>query len=226
VARPTLTTSRARLARRAAILLPAVAIVAATAVPAGAAGASPRDRLRGVAHGSLTGGYGILQFHTDGTARFAVKECGFHPVRPGFVTAFTDCPPETATGKLTITENGFQLRRPDGSAIRFSAYVDTSNQVHLGFGAVGRVAADRTGTVDISPSEQLVVTRTGCRYVQAGAAQLVSCQFVQSSGRTLLLYPAPNAAAQGGTQLAALVYLSGPRLLVSPDMVERIYRRK
>jgi hypothetical protein len=210
--------------RGAALVLTVAAFVVAAAVPA--AGSSPRDRLRRAAHGTLSGGYGTLQFHTDGTARFLVKECGYQPVRPGFVTTFTDCPPDTTTGKVTITDDGFDLRRKDGSAVRFSAYVDTGNQLHLGFGAVGRLAADRTGTVSISPSEQLVVTGTGCRYVQAGAAQPVSCQFVQSSDRTILLYPAANSAVQGGVQLAALVYLSGPRLLVSPDMVERIYRRK
>ncbi len=226
MARPPLITWHSRVARAAALLIPALAIVAATAVPVSAAGSSPRDRLRHAAHGSLTGGYGTLQFHTDGTARFLVKECGYQPVRPGFVTTFTDCPPDTTTGKVTVTDNGFDLRRKDGSAMRFSAYADTANRLHLGFGAIGRLAADRTGTVNISPSEQLVVTGTGCRYVQAGAAQPVSCQFVQSSDRTILLYPAPNSGAQGGSPLAALVYLSGPRLLVSPDMVERVYRRK
>jgi hypothetical protein len=198
--------------------------VTAGALPAGAAGPSPRDRLRAVAHGTLTSGFGTLQFRRDGTARFVVRECGYQPLRPGFVTTFTDCQADTATGKVTVTDSSYQLRRDDGSAIRFSAYVDTSKQLHLGFGAVGRLAANRTGTVNVSPSEQLVVASTGCRYVQAGAAQATPCHFTQDSGRTILSYPAP-IGAPGTRQLAGLVYLPGLRLLVSPDMVDRVYRR-
>lgn len=194
-------------------------------IPAASAASSPRDRLRSAAHGTLSGGYGTIQFRTDGTARFVVKECGYQPVKPGFVTTFTDCPADTATGKVTVTDQGYQLRRRDGSSIRYSAYADTSNQVHLGFGAVGRLTANRTGTVSIAPSEQLVVATAGCQYVQAGAAHAVPCQFAQDTGRTILLYPAPNAGSQTGSQLAGLVYLPGPRLLVSPDMVDRIFRR-
>jgi hypothetical protein len=216
-----------RCRRRAAVITIAVATtLAAGTVPAGAATPSPRDRLRRAAHGTLTSGFGTLQFRRDGTARFVVKECGYQPVRPGFVTTFTDCPPDTAAGKITATDSGYQLRRADGSTIRFSAYVDTTNQLHVGFGSIGRLAADRTGTVNVSPSERLVVTSTGCQYVQAGAAQPIPCQFVQDSGRTILTYSAPNAATPGTSQLAGLVYLPGVRLLVSPDMVDRVYRRK
>lgn len=213
--------------RAAAVVTAALAVVlAAGTVPAGAATPSPRDRLRAAAHGTLTGGFGTLQFHGDGSARFVVKECGYQPLRPGFVTTFTDCSPDTATGKVTVTDSGYQLRRVDGSAIRFGAYVDTTNQLHVGFGSVGRLAADRTGTMNVSPSEQLVVASAGCRYVQAGAAQAIPCQFIQDSGRTILAYSTPNVAAPGTSQLAGLVYLPALRLLVSPDMVDRVYRRK
>ncbi len=213
--------------RAAAVLTVALAVVlSAGTVPAGAATPSPRDRLRAAAHGTLTGAFGTLQFHRDGSARFVVKECGYQPVRPGFVTTFTDCSPDTATGKITVTDSGYQLRRADGSGIRFGAYVDTSNQLHVGFGSVGRLATDRTGTANVSPSEQLVVATTGCRYVQVGAAQAVPCQFIQDSGRTILAYSAPNVAAPGTSQVAGLVYLPELRLLVSPDMVDRVYRRK
>jgi hypothetical protein len=215
--------------RRAPRVLAAAATLAVTltagALPAGATAASPRDRLRAAAHGTLASGFGTLQFRSGGNARFAVKECGFQPIRPGFVTTFTDCPPDTATGTVTVTDNGYQLRRSDGSVIRFTAYVDSSRQLHLGFGSIGRLAANRTGTVNVSPSEQLVVGAAGCRYVQAGAAQAIPCQFIQDSGRTILTYPAP-AGAPGTGQLAGLVYLPDLRLVVSPDMVDRIYRRK
>ncbi|HSO96636.1 MAG TPA: hypothetical protein VLV81_11405 [Acidimicrobiia bacterium] len=220
---PALARRRAALRFTAAATL---AVVLTTApLPAGAATTSPRDRLRTAAHGTLSSGFGTLQFRSAGTARFAVKECGFQPIRPGFVTTFTDCPPDTATGSVTVTDNGYQLRRRDGSTIRFTAYVDSNRQLHLGFGAIGRLAADRTGTVNVSPSEQLVVGTTGCRYVQAGAAQTIPCQFIQDGGRTILTYPAP-AGAPGTGQLAGLVYLPDLRLVVSPDMVDRIYRRK
>jgi hypothetical protein len=209
----------------AAVTAALALVLAAGTVPAGAATTSPRDRLRAAAHGTLTSGFGTLQFRGDGTARFVVKECGYQPLRPGFVTTFTDCPADTATGKVTVTDSSYQLRRADGSAIRFSAYVDTSNQLHLGFGALGRLAANRTGTVNVAPSEQLVVANTGCRYVQVGATQAIPCQFTQDSGRTILTYPAP-VGVPGTGQFAGLVYLPELRLLVSPDMVDRIYRRK
>lgn len=216
--------------RRTATRVLAVAATLAVSLttwasPAGAAGASPRDRLRAAAHGTLSSGFGTLQFRGGGRARFAVKECGFQPIRPGFVTTFTDCPPDTATGTVTATDNGYQLRRADGSVIRFTAYVDSGRQLHLGFGSIGRLAADRTGTVNVSPSEQLVVGTTGCQYVQAGAAQTIPCQFIQDAGRTILTYTAP-AAVPGAGQLAGLVYLPDLRLVVSPDMVNRIYRPK
>ena len=202
-----------------------VVVLTAGTIPAGAATPSPRDRLRAAAHGTLSSGFGTLQFHRDGTARFVVKECGFQPVRPGFVTTFTDCAADTITGKVTVTDSSYQLRRPGGSTIQFSAYVDSSNQLHLGFGAVGRLAPDRTGTVNVAPSEQLVVTSTGCQYVQAAATQAIPCQFTQDAGRTILTYPAP-IGVPGTGQLAGLVYLPDLRVLVSPDMVNRVYRRK
>jgi hypothetical protein len=216
-----------RYRRRVVAATAALATVLAVGtVPASAASPSPRDRLRAAAHGTLTGGFGTLQFHGDGSARFVVKECGYQPVRPGFVTTFTDCSPDTASGKITVTDSGYQLRRADGSAIRFGAYVDTSNQLHVGFGSVGRLAASRTGTVNVSPAEQLVVANTGCRDVQASGSQATPCQFIQDSGRTILAYSTPNVAAPATSQLAGLVYLPTLRLLVSPDMVDRVYRRK
>lgn len=75
----------------------------------------------------------------------------------------------------------------------------------------------------MSPSERLVVTRAGCRYVQAGASQPVACRFIPDSGRTILTYQAPTTTAPNGNQPLGLVYLAGSRLVVSPDMVERIY---
>lgn len=211
--------------RAGAVTAIAAVVLAVGAIPAGAAGTSPRDRLRAAAHGTLSGGFGTLQFQRGGRARFAVKECGFQPLRPGFVTTFTDCSPDSTAGKLTVTDAGYQLRRADGSTIRFSAYVDSAGQVHLGFGSIGRLAANRTGTVSVSPSEKLVVASGGCRYVQAGVAQLSPCEFTQDSGRTILTYAAPNPAAPGTTQPAGLVYLPGLRLLVSPDMIDRVYPR-
>ncbi len=217
-----------RPTRRAVILaaLAAVAVVlVAGTTPASAAGSSPRDRLRAAAHGTLAGGFGTLQFQRGGRARFAVKECGFQPVRPGFVTTFTDCSPEAAAGTVTATDHGYELRRANGSTIRFSAYVDGLSQVHLGFGTVARLSAARTGTVNVSPSERLVITASGCRYVAAGVTHPSACQFIPDAGRTVLTYTAPNPAAAGTTLTAGLVYLPDLRLIVSPDMVDRVYPR-
>jgi len=212
-------------------LLQLTAIAAATgavlagALPARAAPSSPIDRLRAAAHGTLHGRFGTLRFLADGTVRFVVLECGYLPKSPGFVRSLTDCSPDTITGRVEAIDTGYQVTRADGTAAHFGAYVDPGGRLHLGFGTVGQLAPDGTGTVTIAPGVQLTVQRDGCVDVEGGQAHSVPCRFVRDRGRTVLEYSATDIAAPGGTRQAGLVVVSKYRLLVSPELVDRVYAR-
>jgi hypothetical protein len=215
-----------RSVRRAtAIAAAAAALLAAGALPARAASSSPLDRLQTAAHGTLHGRFGTLRFQRDGTVRFVVLECGYLPTSPGFVRSFTDCSPDAISGRVEATDTGYQVTRADGTAAHFAAYVDPGGQLHLGFGTVGQLAPDRTGTVGIGPGEQLTVGRTGCVDVQGGRSRPVPCRFVRDRGRTALVFPVADVAAAGGTRQAGLVLVPSYRLLVSPELVDRVYSR-
>jgi hypothetical protein len=214
------------LLRVAATVTAAAAVLAGGWLPARAAtSSSPIDRLRAAAHGTLHGRFGTLRFQRDGTVRFVVLECGYLPTSLGFARSFTDCSPESIVGRVEATDTGYQVTRSDGSVSHLAAYVDPRGQLHLGFGAVGQLAADRTGTVTIRPGEQLMVGSIGCTDVQGGQSRAVACVFVRDRGRTVLVYPVPDITARGGTRQAGLVLVSPYRLLVSPELVDRVYAR-
>jgi len=166
------------------------------------------------------------------------------------VRSLTDCSPDTITGRVEAIDTGYQVTRADGTAAHFGAYVDPGGRLHLGFGTVGRelpdgtgtvtiapgvqltvqrdgcvLAPDGTGTVTIAPGVQLTVQRDGCVDVEGGQAHSVPCRFVRDRGRTVLEYSATDIAAPGGTRQAGLVLVSKYRLLVSPELVDRVYAR-
>ena len=209
----------------AVVVAASTAAVAAASSPARAASSSPVDRLQAAAHGTLRGRFGTLRFRSDGTVRFVVLECGYLPTSAGFVRSFTDCSPEPITGRVQPTDTGYQVTRRDGTAAHVAAYVDPGGQLHLGFGTVGQLAADRTGAVSIAPGEQLTVGRDGCTDVQAGQSKTIPCRFVRDRGRTVLVYPVTDIAAPGGTRQAGLVLVPRYGLLVSPELVDRVYSR-
>ena len=221
--------TRPRAARRGARVVAVIAVIGAVVgglAPSAQASSSPAERLRAAAHGTLHGRYGTLQFLRDGTVRFVVLECGYLPTAAGFVRSFTDCPPDTTTGRLLVGPTGYEVTRADGTTARFAAYVDPTGRLHLGFGAVGQLAADRTGTIAVAPSEQLVVGRAGCLDVQAGQSRPILCHFFRNRGRTVLSYPTTDIAAPSGIRQAALVLVGSSRLLVSPELVDRVYTRR
>jgi hypothetical protein len=214
-----------RILQLTAIAAATGAVLAAGALPARGAPSSPIDRLRAAAHGTLHGRFGTLRFQADGTVRFVVLECGYLPKSPGFVRSFTDCSPDAITGRVEPIDTGYQVTRADGTAAHFAAYVDPGGQLHLGFGTVGQLAPDRTGTVTIAPGEQLTIGRDGCVDAPGGQAHPVPCRFVRDHGRTVLVYPVADIAVPGGTRQAGLVLVSSSRLLVSPELVDRVYAR-
>jgi hypothetical protein len=204
----------------AAVLAAAGAAVAlATSPPA------PVDQLRAVATGTLHGRFGTLTFGPSGGVQFSVLECGYLPTSPGVVRTFTDCAPDTTVGTVTVVPTGYQVTRGDGTVRSFAAYVDPAGQLHLGFGAVGQLSAKRTGSVQLSGGERLTVGAHGCTGTQGGRTEAVACRFVRDHGRTVLEYPVQDTAVKGGVRLAGLVYVKASRLLVSPELVERVYTR-
>lgn len=206
----------------------ATLLVVTGVAPAGSAATpppAPVDQLQAAAHGTLHGRFGTLTFGPLGTASFVVLECGYLPRSPGVVRTFTDCPPDTTSGTVTAVPTGYQITRSDGTVRSFAAYVDAGGQLHLGFGAVGQLAADRTGTVQLSGGEVLTVGRHGCRGTQGGRTEAVPCHFTRDHGRTVLVYPVQDTTVKGGVRQAGLVYVSPLRLLASPELVERVYAR-
>lgn len=201
----------------------------AAGAPSAASGATPPpvpvDQLRAAAHGTLHGRFGTLTFGPFGTAQFTVLECGYLPKSPGVVRTFTDCAPDTTSGPVSVVPTGYRITRSDGSVRSFAAYVDPAGQLHLGFGTVGQLAANRTGTVQLSGGEPFTVGRTACTGTQGGRTETVPCHFTRDHGRTVLVYPVQDTTVKGGVRRAGLVYLSPSRLLVSPELVERVYAR-
>jgi hypothetical protein len=228
ITRPEL--ARARIARRGPVLAAAALILAGATILAGAGltaavapMSSPADALQAAAHGTLSGPFGTLTFHPDGTATFVVLECGYLPLSPAFVHTLTDCTPDATTGHVRVQRNGYSLTQSDGTVVHFAAYVDPTGHLHLGFGPVAQLHTDRTGTVSLAPGEQLVIGRRDCRDVQGRRSRRLACSFQADGDRTVLAYPAPDLANPGQTRAAGLVYLAPSRLLVGPELVDRVY---
>jgi hypothetical protein len=228
IARPA--PARARIARRwlrltASALMIAVAtiLVGVGLTAAVAATTAPADALQAAAHGTLSGPFGTLTFRPDGSATFVVLECGYLPVSPAFVHTLTDCTPDTTTGHVRVQGNGYSVTQSDGTVVHFAAYVDPAGHLHLGFGPVAQLHTDRTGTVSLAPGEQVVIGRRDCRDVQGRRSRRIACSFQTDGDRTVLAYPAPDLANPGQTRTAGLVYLPPSRLLVGPELVDRVY---
>lgn len=209
-----------------AVALSAAAVVG-TATAALGAPPSPRDRLRGAATGTWSGDFGSIEFGAGTRATFSVRACGYTPLRPGFVRAYSDCDPDTVSGAVRVATGGYVLTQADGTELDYAAYLD-GNELHVGQGAVvARLGRDRQGTVDIGGGTQLHVGDGRCRYTQPFEPTVVKrpCAFVHRRGRIVLEYTAPDPYAGGKLDRQGLVYLAGQRLLVSPELVERPFTR-
>ena len=120
---------------------------------------------------------------------------------------------------------GYEIEAPDGGFYNFAAYA-ADDGLHLGYGVVARLSSKREGTVELGPNERLKILDGTCRYSSTFSDPVEArCRFVKRDGRTVLLYTGPDQFAAGAVGTAALVYLPEQRLLVSPDLVERIYTR-
>ena len=210
----------------APLLACAAAAVGGPARSAGAVTPSPRGALQAAAHGTWRGRFGTLQFHADGTARFSIRECGYLPLSPGYVRVFADCAPDTATGRVVAVPTGYQLTEPDGHVASLTGYVDAHGALHVGYATVGQLAPDGTGTIDYAPGIQLTVGATGCVYAAQGSpAAPIPCAFTRVRDRRILEFPAPDASVPGGIRVTGLVYMPRSRLLVSPELADRVYTR-
>jgi hypothetical protein len=192
----------------------------------GPQGSGPREALQDAATGSWSGDLGTIAFATDGTATFAVRACGFKRLRPGFAKVFTDCEPDTLRGKVRVEEDRYALVEADGTEIDYDSYVGADG-LHAGFGVVAQLDRHRHGTVDIVPNEQLEIGDGHCRYTAPNLKHPISapCSFVRRSGRTVLLYKAPDPLHEGKVAVTGLVYLARSRLVVSAELVERPFKR-
>lgn len=207
-----------------AALALAVAIVLTVGTTATAA-PSPKEQLRDAAKGTWSGPFGTLEFGSDDTVAFSVIDCGYTPLQPGFVQTYTDCAPDVLTGTLRVRRDGYGIEATDGALSRFAAYV-ADDGLHLGYGVVARLSSKREGTAELGPNERLRIRDGTCRYSSTFSDPIEArCRFVKRDDRTILLYTGPDPFAGGTVGTAALVYLPGQRLLVSTDLVDRIYAR-
>ncbi len=202
-------------------------LVLLISVDARTAGATPKDDLRDAATGTWSGEFGTLEFGDDGTAALSVRECGNTPLRPGFVEVFSDCEPEEYQGRLRVRTGGYVVVADDGGEYNLGAYVD-EEVLYLGPGVVAQLDRTRQGTVRLGGSERLVVGDGRCSYTSAFQEEAIErkCRFVERDERTVLIYTAPDPFEGGEITRNGLVYLPGPRLLVSPEIVERPYTRE
>ena len=124
----------------------------------------------------------------------------------------------TLTGKVRVEEDRYALIEADGTEIDYDAYVGADG-LHVGWRCQKQLRPDRQGTVDIEPNEQLEVGDGTCRYTAPDLKHAISagCSFVRRSGRTVLLYKAPDPLHGGKTAVTGLVYLPRYRLVVSPE---------
>lgn len=223
---------RRSLARTATLAVTFIVAVASTASAQSSGGESgsqdsgPREALSDAASGTWSGDLGTITFGTGAAATFSVRACGFKRIRPGFARVFTDCEPDTLTGKVRVEEDRYALVEADGTEIDYDAYVGADG-LHVGFGVVAQLGPDRQGTVDIEPNEQLEIGDGRCRYSAPNLKHAVSarCSFVRRRGRTVLLYKAPDPLHNGKIAVTGLVYLTGSRLIVSPELVELPFTR-
>jgi len=205
-----------------------VLIVVASAAPTTPAGAgsSPKQRLRDSASGIWVGDLGMLDFEIGESVTFTIRVCGYSPVRPGFVTVSADCEPDVVTGDLRVRAGRYVVAAADGGAYNFGAYLE-GEVLHVGpGGAVAKLDADRTGTVDLGGGSSLAVGDDTCRFTSPSEELEDDCRFVTRKGRTILEYRWPDPFRGGKVTRAGLVYLKVDRLLVSPELVEYAFTRE
>lgn len=215
--------------RGALRLLPLLIAAVALVLGGGVASAAPslRTQLKDAATGTWSGAFGTLEFHDDGTVTFSVRACGYTPVRPGFVKAFSDCEPDQLEGTLRVRTGGYVVVAKDGGEYNLPAYVDGDTLYLAPGGVATRLSRSRQGVVHLGGSELLEIGDGLCTYSAVFQKQPIvrKCKFVKRAGRTVLLYTAPDPFSGGKIGRNGLVYLSDQRLLVSPELVERPYTR-
>lgn len=211
--------------RSIAVVLTILVTGAGATTPAGAA-SSPKQRLRDAASGIWVSELGTLDFGIGEAVTFTIKVCGHSPLRPGFVTVGTDCEPDVVTGDLRVRAGRYVVAAADGGAYNFGAYLD-GEVLHVGpGGAVAKLDADRTGTVDLGGGSRLVVGDGACRFTSSSEDFEDDCRFVERQDRTILEYRWPDPFRGGKVTRAGLVYLDADRLLVSPELVEYTFTRE
>ncbi|MFN8027175.1 MAG: hypothetical protein U0W40_12695 [Acidimicrobiia bacterium] len=197
---------------------------AATGSPAsGSQAAALQER----ATGTWTSEYGTLEFRDDGTATFAIRNCGVTRTKPGFGTVGNGCDPTVYTGQLSVRDHAYAITEADGGIVDLQAYVDDDQALHVGVGTIGSVRADRTGTVELWPHDTLKIGKRTCTWAPfvSGKKITAKCGYRTADGRTVLVYRAPDTFEQGKTRLEGLVLVPGARLLVDPGLVPLVYAR-
>jgi hypothetical protein len=188
---------------------------------------SQRTALTVAATGTYASSFGTLEFRTDGTVDFRIKNCGVEETSPGIATAGTDCAPDKYTGRLRIADHAYEITQRDHTTIGVDAFVDDAGALHVGSGTLGYLGKTRRGTITTSTGDHLRVGRGLCTYTPAvkGSPVTAPCAFTNSHDQTVLVFRAPDDFRPKKTVKRGLVYLPSSGLLIGPGLVPLVYNR-
>lgn len=196
-----------------------------------ATAAQQTQLLRDAAHGTWKGPFGTLEFKSDGTATFIIKNCSFfsRTGEPQVVTRQTNCKPSTYTGQLKIDQQTYTVDLGNHGA-RFGAYVDSSGKLHVASGKVMFIGSNRSGAVVLRSGDTLTIEGNHCtlksQYDNVAPINVV-CEFVEKGGRVALIWTPKDPTRPNETlEKEAYVYYADSGLLVAPELVPVIFTKQ
>jgi hypothetical protein len=188
--------------------------------------------LRDAAHGTWKGPSGTLQFKSDGTASFTIKNCSFfsRDGQPEVVTRLTNCKPSTSDGPLKIDQGTYTIGVNDSMSAAFGAYVDSSGKLHVAFGKVTFIGQSRSGAVVLRSGDTLTIEGNHCtlksEYDNVAPIN-VDCEFVKKGRRVAFIWTPKDPDRPNETlEKEAYVYYADSGLLVSPELVPTVYTKQ
>jgi len=187
----------------------------------GGSGGAPTPALKDAAKGAWTGRFGTIQFNPDGTARFAIKNCGLVQPSDQPFGAVDTCDPEEFTGKVEVGAYSYTLRDKDGVGNVFAAYVDSAKRLHVGMGTVSTFGPGHSGVVEIS-FRPLNVSGDQCTRKEFGSNKetKVNCRWTKEQGKEVLEVDSDFGSPD------RLVILPDEGLAVSPEIYVASFEQK
>ncbi|HEX7522179.1 MAG TPA: hypothetical protein VF441_09025 [Acidimicrobiia bacterium] len=193
----------------------------------GTTAARQKQLLRDAAHGTWTGPFGTLEFKTDGTATFTLKECNDDGETPDPALVDTNCAPKTYTGPVSVDDQQYMISAPGGGYDEFDAWVGRDGKLHVGRGTVAFLGPNRAGTAALQFGK-FKIDGSQCDQLGDQVARPVVCHFAQKGGQVVFTYTAIFSLDETGktTSTGELVYLADDGLLVLPQLVSYTFTKQ